>query len=311
MRDRNIYIKLSQYFIILIAYLYLIYYIFNFKDWQSFIEKFIYADNIQYLYLFFAVILFTINILFEAIKWKYLLNDIQYISLKNAIKQTYFGIVGGFFTPAKLGDFPSRVTMINDKNKWITAISLGFIGSFTLSFVQIIIGFSSFFIYLFYSSNLKNVNYIILFYIIVILIFIFLIIYYKKIALFFSNKINNYSLKNTFYILSEFSYKKLLNTCLLSFLRYIVYCTQFYLLLLFCGVDLTLYEAFICISVYYMFITITPNLPFADVGIRGSLSVIIFSIFTQNTIGVMVAAILLWIINNVFPMIIGSIEKKQ
>jgi hypothetical protein len=50
-------------------------------------------------------------------------------------------------------------------------------------------------------------------------------------------------------------------------------------------------------------------------GIRGSIGIALIGTFTSNTVGVALAAISVWLINYVIPMLTGSVllllQKKQ
>ena len=75
----------------------------------------------------------------------------------------------------------------------------------------------------------------------------------------------------------------------------------------FCGIVHSPLEALIAIPSYYLLVTVTPSVPIADAAVRGSWSVIIFSLFTQNIAAIAIAAILLWILNTILPMIVGTL----
>jgi hypothetical protein len=94
-------------------------------------------------------------------------------------------------------------------------------------------------------------------------------------------------------------------------LRYSIWAIQLALTLHFCGVDMTFVQYLIAIPFYYMVITIFPSMPLLNLAIRGSWSLIIFGVFTPNTAGIALAVALIWLINTVLPMLIGSILYKN
>ena len=71
------------------------------------------------------------------------MQDIEPMSVREAQRQTYFGFIGAFLTPSRLGDYPARVTMMQNKDRWLEAITLGFIGTLALAFLQVICGMPS------------------------------------------------------------------------------------------------------------------------------------------------------------------------
>ena len=56
-------------------------------------------------------------------------------------------------------------------------------------------------------------------------------------------------------------------------------------------------------------VTVVPTVPVADAAVRGSVGVLIFGAFTDNTAGVALAAILLWLLNTIVPTIVGTLVK--
>ena len=60
-----------------------------------------------------------------------------------------------------------------------------------------------------------------------------------------------------------------------------------------------------------MVIAIFPSMPALNIAIRGSWSLIIFSAFSDNAAGIAFAVLLIWIINTVLPMLIGSILYRN
>ena len=81
--------------------------------------------------------------------------------------------------------------------------------------------------------------------------------------------------------------------------------------MVFCGINLSPLQALVAITAYYLLVTVTPSVPIADAAVRGSWSIIIFGAFTDNIAGVAIAAILLWVLNSILPMIVGTFEKKK
>ena len=82
-------------------------------------------------------------------------------------------------------------------------------------------------------------------------------------------------------------------------------------MLVFCGVNLTPMQYLTIIPIHYLFVTVVPTVPVADAAVRGSVGVLIFGAFTENTAGVAIAAIVLWILNTIVPAIIGTTVKPD
>ena len=67
------------------------------------------------------------------------------------------------------------------------------------------------------------------------------------------------------------------------------------------------------ISVIFLTQTVLPSIAILDLGIRGNIAMFILKPFTDHLLGVVAAALALWLINLVIPSIIGYyyISKKK
>ena len=90
-----------------------------------------------------------------------------------------------------------------------------------------------------------------------------------------------------------------------TLLRYMCFSVQRGLMLYFTGVHLTATELLTAIPVYYLLVTLTPNMPVADAGIRGGWAVFVFSRYSGNVPMIALAAVLLWMVNTVIPVFVG------
>ena len=44
--------------------------------------------------------------------------------------------------------------------------------------------------------------------------------------------------------------------------------------------------------------------------IRGSISILVFGAFSQNIAGIAIAVVIIWIVNTILPMLVGSVVHK-
>lgn len=296
-----------QWLLVLVAYGYLLYRLWMYDDWKSLAEHFFVADWKQYCCFLLAVAMFPLNILFEAMKWQYLMLDIEPMNITEAQRQTYFGFIGAFLTPSRVGDYPARVTMMCNSEHWAEAVSLGFVGTLALAFLQVLVGMPS---CMFLLERVGGMRYMEIICGVVLFFMLLTIVFYPSISEQLSERMSDGRWRNVLVCLSRFSHKKFLTTLLLSVLRYSVYCSQLWLVLMFCGIELDFTETLIAIPAYYLLITITPSVPVADAAVRGSWSVVVFGQFTDNIPNIAIAAVLLWVLNTILPMLVGTMMPK-
>ena len=113
---------------------------------------------------------------------------------------------------------------------------------------------------------------------------------------------------------SEYKRVELLRILGITFLRYTVFCVQFYAILQFFGVELSALQALIAIPTTYLFVSFTPSIAFSEAAVRSSYAVIIIGAFSDHEIAIILAGISIWLVNFVIPMVVGTVvivRKKQ
>jgi len=107
--------------------------------------------------------------------------------------------------------------------------------------------------------------------------------------------------------LQSFNVQLLTRLLLLSFLRYLVFIVQYYLLFALFNVALSALTVWSTISVLFLAMAIIPTIALVEVGLRGEISLQLLKKFTANNLGVGLTAVTIWLINLVVPAIVGSI----
>ncbi len=314
-KTSNIIIKLL---ILFLTYGFLYYELFYKKDIYSFIPVFINAFNYSSnIFLFIiATLMIIANWGIETIKWKKLIDKIEYVQLTKAIKAVLIGITIGSFTPNRIGEFFGRAFILKKENI-LKGILITVIGSFSQLLITLTIGSLAFFIF---TNNVDVSRYIDKTVILTInisgiflsitgLLFYFNV--YKFTNLF--QKIHLQKIKNLINVLTLYSRKELFLILCLSFIRYLVFSIQFYLILFFFGINIFFPYALLIIFVIYYLITIIPTIALSEISVRGTVSIIIFNLFLginyidNFEIIIITASTIVWLINIIIPAIIGSV----
>src|SRR5690606_3713827 len=68
----------------------------------------------------------------------------------------------------------------------------------------------------------------------------------------------------------------------ISLLRYLVFCSQFLLLLYVFGVEVPLVQSFFMVLLMYLVQTAVPTTALTEIGVRGAVSVYFFNYYTAN-----------------------------
>jgi hypothetical protein len=252
-----------------------------------------------------------LNWFIESLKWKLLIDRIQLINYTKSLKAVIAGITVGIATPNRIGEIGGRILFI-DKEKRNHGIIATWIGSFSQFITTITTGIIGVILILFFypdlihSSELINKLTLAL-----LLVFLVLIIW-----LFFNiNKLKPLLRKIPFLkakiyqlnSLSDTPNSILLKLLFLSLVRFSIFSFQYFLLLLFFNVEISIFNSFISVSLVYLFTTLMPTTTLAELGVRSSLAIFFIGSFSQNIPGIVFSSFTLWIINLAIPAIIGSV----
>lgn len=280
---KPIYKKVLQWVVMLAAYGYLIYKLCTYSEYDSWFAYFRSANGDVYTWLLLAVLLVPINILLEAAKWRSLIAGIEKISMLEAVLQVCYGQLTAFVTPYRIGDYPGRIMRIHDQEKWPALLGAGVIGSGLITAVIIACGLPAAFSKLLFTETGATILYLV-----VMVGLLFLLPYLTK----------------------KISRKNMLMGLGFSVLRYIVWLVQLGMILYFVGIELDFRTLLVSLATYYLFVTITPSMPAADMAVRGSWLLVVLSDYTDQTAAIAMAAITMWLINTVLPMLAGTMVRK-
>jgi hypothetical protein len=75
----------------------------------------------------------------------------------------------------------------------------------------------------------------------------------------------------------------------------------------FFGVDIIWWQIICLVCVQLLVMTIVPSIALAELGVRGKVSIALFSLLTNNTLGVIATAASIWLINLIVPALAGSL----
>jgi len=285
---------------------------------KSSFEQFNNADVLQqikghYSILIVIVLMMFLNWFLEALKWQFLIKKIEVISFSRSVRAVFSGITVSAFTPNRVGEYGGRVfclekadriqavfiTIIGSMAQLITTIFFGSIGILLLpslmpEFTQIL--------------SLMEYSYPILVFVFLLLnsllIFIYLNTSVLSLLLSRIKFLNKYEKYNS--VFSFYSAEELAKVLLFSVARYTVFTTQFFILLHVFGVVINYTDALVLIMTMLFVISVIPTIAITEIGVRGSVALFLFGLISSNTVGILSATFVMWIINLLLPALIGT-----
>ena len=268
----------------------------------------------NFLVLVLVIFLMFLNWFVESLKWRFLISKIEKVSIKTSLRAVFSGITVSSFTPNRVGEYGGRVFCLKHADR-IQGVLITVIGSMAQLIVTIVFGLvgilllpnlmPSFDLFL---KDLEFSYPIILF--VIILLSTLLILLFLNASVFtillskfrFLAKFSKYSKVFSFYSSSE-----LLEVLVYSFVRYIIFTSQYFILLNIFSVEVSYINSMILITTMLFVVSVIPTVAIAEIGIRGSVALYLFGLLSNNSIGILSATFSLWIINLVLPALIGII----
>jgi hypothetical protein len=116
--------------------------------------------------------------------------------------------------------------------------------------------------------------------------------------------LNKYEKYNS--VFSFYSAEELAKVLLFSVARYVVFTTQFFILLHVFGVVINYTDALVLIMTMLFVISVIPTIAITEIGVRGSVALFLFGLISSNTVGILSATFVMWIINLLLPALIGT-----
>ncbi len=264
-------------------------------DWQKFIVLF--QKNQSISGITFILSLSVLNRYFEILKWQNLVSFLHKISVGEATKQVLGALTAGLFTPNGVGEYAGKALFF-EKSNAKKIIFLNLICNGIQMILTIIFGFFG----LLYFNSLYHVittKTVLVVFGILILLFI-LLFSVKKIT------IKGYSLEKLIHKINEIPKSIHQKNIFLGICRYVVFSHQYYFLFLAFDVDLPYLTLFATITSVYFLASSLPTFQFLDFAVKGSVAVYFFGILGVNEWIVIFISTLMWFLNVVLPVAIGS-----
>ncbi len=251
-------------------------------------------------------VLMLLNWSLEAMKWKIVIHRMENIGFLRSLEAIFSGITVSFFTPNRIGEYAGRVFHLEKADR-IEATLATVIENFSQLIITILSGsFAILFVMYRYSSlppYLENSILILLFSI----VFICLLFYFNITLLEtlfrrsgFPETMNHY-----FRIFSLYPKSTLAGILLLALIRYLVFSTQFFILLRLFGLDTSYTISMILIAATYLVMSVVPTFALTELGVRGAVATYFFGFVTLDLTAVLNASFCLWLINLAIPALIG------
>ncbi len=289
--ERKVLIHIIQWTISFLACCFLVWKIAVYDDYASLWNCLSNMNERQVMALLLSVALMPVNMLLEAWRWKTLMP----MSWAEAHRQVYSSKLAGLITPWRLGEYPARGMMEmqreNDqstKDVMAKVLSMGAVGSATMTAAIVLAGVAG----IAFSPAVLAVLGDSYLYALVGVVAVLAIAYALA-----PQALKKYA---------EVNYMLLFRSTAQSLVRLGCWCVQLALVLFALGAITNYQSSITNLFIYYLLVTITPNVPIVEAGVRGAWAIWVF-----GTMNAALAGVLLWVINTLLPCLIGLFYRKN
>ena len=301
--DKKTLYHIVEWAVALAACAFLGYKLVTFEDYPALWESLRSMAWQQYLALGLCVALMPVNMAIEAWRWRTLWNGDatlngangeaneltdERLTFKEAHRQVYYSKLAGVITPWRLGEYPARGVLITNERMnelgseriWPRVLAMGAVGSATMTFAIVLAGV---------PAIMANGEWWIAVGVILLLLVVGLVLAPRLLRQY-----------------AEVSYGLIIKSVGQSLVRLICWCVQLALVLWALEAFSFQPSAISSLFIYYLLVTITPNVPIAEVGVRGAWAIVVF-----GSVNAAFAGVLLWVINTLLPCLGWFFFRKK
>ena len=258
-------------------------------DWSKFQN--LLKEKFSILGILFLLSFSFANRFLEILKWQNLVSFLKPISVGESTKQVLGALTAGIFTPNGLGEYAGKALYF-EKSKTKQIIFLNLICNGIQMFLTILFGTIGLAIIGYWKWSLA------------ILLLAFAICLLALLSKKF--KIKGYSIEKLIDKINEIPKRIHNKNNFLALCRYLVFSHQYYFLFLAFDVDLPYLTMMATIAAVYFLASSLPSFQFLDFAVKGSVAVFFFGKLGVNEWIVVFISTLMWFLNVVLPVVIGS-----
>lgn len=261
-----------------------------------------------YIILSLVFLLMFINWFLEALKWRFLIHPVQNLSVWKAVESVFCGLTLAVFTPNRIGEYGGRVFFLPPRKRVLGVIAMG-VGAVGQMVVTNILGATAI---LWFIGNYVEMSFWLYYGIctLAVMYCIFFLLLYFNISFLLAilNSIKFLArLRRFFRILARYHLRELIVVFAYSLLRFIVFTSQYCLIISLLIPDIPLVQMVMMIFILFFIQSALPSLDLLDVGVRTMTATYFFSFITTNDVAIMASTASIWFVNLIIPAILGSV----
>jgi len=261
-------------------------------------------------WLILAVALMPFNWLAETQKWHHFMRQYEPMSSWKALRAVLAGVAVSLFTPNRVGEYCGRILFVLPENRW-KAVIVNLVGNFAQFMVLLTAGAVGAVWIMWKFWQLEPLFIQVFAFIATIgLTMMFLVYFNIKAFIPIARKIPVLHRVKRFVkdlrVLEHFSRRELSDILKWSTIRYIIYATQYFFLLKFFDIKISLSEGYAGIAAIFLLQSSIPLPPVMGLVARGNMAIHVWEHVGANELSSLAATFTLWIINLILPALVGT-----
>jgi len=252
--------------------------------------------------------LMLINWLLEALKWQYLIRNLEPVTFWKAIECVFCGLTWAIFTPNRLGEYGGRVMFLSPRKRVYGVFAMA-VGSFGQNVITNVLGSIAIMWFTVTFLHLKLWITAIIYLLGVLNITVFLVCFFNiKWLVWLLNKISFLKKYHRFFeIIGKYKFDELHRIILFCLARFFAFSCQYYILINLFIPQIPLYEILLLTFIVFFIQSALPSLDLVDVAVRSVTAATIFAYVTNQTVAVIAVFSAIWLINLIIPAILGTV----
>ena len=234
------------------------------------------------------LILFFLNYLVEAIKWRQAIKQLNPMTLIQSLRSVLVGQAFAFFTPVRSGDYVGRILFLAPDRKLKGVAQMAW-SSYAQLLITLLMGSIALFFNLPFFPWLKWLAPF-------ITVAAFFIYFSKGQYTGWLKKLSSLQIK------SELK----MELVSLSLLRYCIFILQFTWAVKMLDLPIPTIDLWVALAVLLLCLSIIPAIALTDLVIRGQLIVLLLAPWYTNSLMLICFSTIIWTVNFLLPAIIGS-----
>lgn len=260
-------------------------------------------------------LLWLANLILEVLKWQFATKKIEDSNFLQATKAVLVGQSFAFNSFNNIGEALGKALCLKPQNR-IAGGYASMVGTLSIILATYVFGwFGGVYLKIAFPENtIITLGMPVLPYVLVMFVCLILLILAFK--WYYNLKVMPLWIKKIVFGKQDFdqltqvtSYSKMDLTFLLLFslCRFVLYSIQFVVTLKLFAINTNILHTTLLSFLFFSLLLSIPSIAFAELAIRGQVSVYLFGLLTTNTLGIVCSAAIFWLLNKVVPAIFGTV----